>query len=313
MARSAGSPAARRERSPSVVQVVEREVWLSGLSYVEAMTRLVQRARRQAPTAGLWEAGDLQWWWRRPRASDALAQRVVVDEADEPLACVALTDWDDRWSCEALVVPGRTDDLLPRLWSSALAELDRLEVTAVETSIRDDDPVMAELATDSGFAPASQRYAETWLDAHDRPPTPGLGEGYSLSDRVQDRDRPHHMIARNGPEVAVRLAQLSLYRPDLDLCIRHHDGEVAAYGLFWHDPVNGVGLVEPMRAEDAHQRRGLAGHVLREGVARLAALGATRLKVSYELDNPAAERLYLSAGFRPGSNSEVWMRGAPSA
>ena len=110
--------------------------------------------------------------------------------------------------------------------------------------------------------------------------------------------------------MAVRLAQTSLYRSDLDLCIRDTDGEVAAYGLFWYDPVTGVGLVEPMRAEDAHQRRGLAGHVLREGLARLAALGATRFKVSYELDNPPAEQLYLSAGFRPSSTSRTWTRGA---
>ena len=121
------------------------------------------------------------------------------------------------------------------------------------------------------------------------------------------------MIPRNGPDVAVRLAQTSLYRPDLDLCIRDRGDQVAAYGLFWYDPVTRVGLVEPMRAEDAHQRRGLAGHVLAEGLSRLAALGATRLKVSYELDNSTAERLYLSAGFTAESTSSTWVRASEPA
>jgi GNAT superfamily N-acetyltransferase len=292
--------------------VGEREVRLSGLSYLEAVTGLLQRARRQEPHAGLWEAADLQWWWRRPRSSDRLDQRVVLDESDRPLATVALTDWGDRWSCEALVVADRAGDLRPRIWRRAVEELHRRRPAEVETSIRDDDPRMAQLAADSGFAPTSARYAETWLDAADRPSVPALRGGYTLSDRAEDIRRPHHLILRNGPDVAVRLAQTSLYRPDLDLCIRARRGEIAAYGLFWYDPVTDVGLVEPMRAEDDHQRLGLAGHLLRAGLARLAALGATRLKVSYELDNPAAERLYLSAGFRPGSTSGIWASRGPS-
>ena len=35
-------------------------------------------------------------------------------------------------------------------------------------------------------------------------------------------------------------------------------GEVAGYALFWFDPVTQVGLVQPMRVEEAYQRRGLA-------------------------------------------------------
>ena len=86
-------------------------------------------------------------------------------EEDRPLATVALTDWGDRWSCEALVVPNRAGSLLPRLWPSALHELDRLDADAIQTSIRDDDLLMAELATNTGFAPTPTRYAETWMEA----------------------------------------------------------------------------------------------------------------------------------------------------
>ena len=54
-----------------------------------------------------------------------------------------------------------------------------------------------------------------------------------------------------------------------------------------------------MRTEDRYQGMGLASHVLRAGVDRLARAGCTRLKVGYAERNEIARRLYLGAGFRP--------------
>jgi ribosomal protein S18 acetylase RimI-like enzyme len=104
---------------------------------------------------------------------------------------------------------------------------------------------------------------------------------------------------RGHPDPEPPLRQTSLYRPDLDLVIHDSGGEVAAYGLFWYDPVTATGLVEPMRTEDAHQRRGLARHVLTTGIALLAEAGATRIKICFEPDNEASKGLYLDVGFQP--------------
>jgi hypothetical protein len=41
-----------------------------GPARLAALTALPQRARLAAPRDGVWRAADLQWWWRRPRASD---------------------------------------------------------------------------------------------------------------------------------------------------------------------------------------------------------------------------------------------------
>ena len=71
------------------------------------------------------------------------------------------------------------------------------------------------------------------------------------------------------------------------------NGEPAGYGLCWADPVTGVGLVEPMRTEEAHRNRGVASHILVTGLSRLAAHGCQRLKVSSDLG------IYLRAGFEP--------------
>ena len=87
----------------------------------------------------------------------------------------------------------------------------------------------------------------------------------------------------------------------------HDDRDrVAAYGLFWYDPVTATGLVEPMRTEDDHQRRGLARHILTNGLDLLAAAGAERIKICYEPDNPASGKLYRSVGFEPDRQTVVY-------
>jgi len=81
------------------------------------------------------------------------------------------------------------------------------------------------------------------------------------------------MRRRSGEAVDARLRQCSLYVPALDLAVETGDGETAGYALFWFDPVTKVGLVEPMRVEDAYQRRGLARAMLTAGLDRLAKRG----------------------------------------
>jgi predicted N-acetyltransferase YhbS len=103
------------------------------------------------------------------------------------------------------------------------------------------------------------------------------------------------MAGRNGAGVEERLQRVSLYEPSLDLSVETDAGEPAGYALFWADPMTGVGMLEPMRVEDAHQRRGLARAMLTEGLERLALRGSVRLKVGF--DGPAGEALYLGAGF----------------
>jgi GNAT superfamily N-acetyltransferase len=111
---------------------------------------------------------------------------------------------------------------------------------------------------------------------------------------------------RNHADVERRLRQTSLYRPDLDLVVHDRGSSAAAYGLFWFDPTTATGLVEPMRTEDDHQRRGLARHILTTGLDLLAEAGAARVKICYEPDNPRARDLYLSAGFEPHRQTVVF-------
>jgi ribosomal protein S18 acetylase RimI-like enzyme len=287
------------------VSTAIREVRASGLEYLALVTELLQRARLADSEAGLWEAADLQWWWRTPRRSDPIDQLFWVDN-DGPVAAVVLTEWRRGWGCDPILVPGVPAVALPTVAARATEAIDALKLEAVETLVRDDDVELQRLLADAGFvADEDDRSGITWMDAPDRAGVATLPDGFVLVDRAQARQTPHPMRRRSGEEVETRLRQCSLYDPGLDLAVEAADGQIAGYALFWFDPVTGVGLVEPMRVEDAFQRRGLGRAMLTAGLDRLTKRGARRLKVGYATD--VARALYVSAGFRVTTTSTTYV------
>jgi len=289
------------------------EVRASGLEYLALATELLHRARLADADAGVWEAADLQWWWRTPRSSDAIDQLFWVDD-DGPVAGVVLTEWSRAWGCDPIVVPGVSSVSLSTVLTRAGEAIDALGLEALEVLARDDDVEMMGLLVGAGFvADDDDQSGITWMNADDRPDVAALPKGFVLVDRSQQTAKPHPMRRRSGEGVEARLRQCSLYDPALDLAVEAADGQAAGYALFWFDPVTEVGMVEPMRVEDAYQRRGLARAMLTAGLDRLAKRGARRLKVSFETD--AARELYVGAGFRVTSTdrSYSWRRPVSTA
>lgn len=273
----------------------------SGTTFLALATDLLQRARLADPVAGLWEAADVQWWSTRdphPSDEDAAFWR---DDDGTPVTAAVFTRWrPDRYGCDVL---GRAT---PAAWDFVAARAAELAGADIDMEV---DPGLEDAAVAAGFDTVTGTYGTCWMDAADRPPRRDLPAGHTLLARPE-QPGPHPMATRNGPEVEARLRRCSLYDPGLDLAVRAPDGTIAAYALFWPDLRTGVGLVEPMRVEDGHAGRGIAGALLRAGLDGLAARGCTRLKVSHESDNTAARRLYLGAGFQPRSRTPTRRRPA---
>ena len=287
-----------------------REQHLVGLDYVNEVTALLQRVRRTHPTAGLFEAADLQWWWRTPRSTDSIAQLFWFDDDGRAEAAVIATDWGDRIALDPVVMPDATPDLVAHVIERGLAHAAESGFDSIGLEVDRDDDVLREILVGHGFELEDRGVIETWLAAEARPKVSPLPDNYRLSSRLATGHLPHHMISpkRKQPDPEPRLRQTSLYRPDLDLVVHDNRDEVAAYGLFWYDPETATGLVEPMRTEDDHQRRGLARHVLTTGIHLLARAGAQRIKICYHPDNPASSRLYLSVGFEPDRHTVIFTR-----
>ena len=272
-----------------------------GLEYLALVTDLLQRQRLADPFAGLFEAADMQWWYTRDQhTSDRDAVVWLVDDVPATAALVS------RWSpgrYNAAVLGDRSRAPAWDFVRTRCGELvDEMPDADIEMEVDPSDTEGAAHAALAGFTDVIESFDVMWVDAA------GLGDPRPMPDGYQVRDRSavpgaHPMVTRNGAEIENRLRECSLYDPRLDLAAVATEGQVAGdvagYALFWADLRTGVGMVEPMRIEDAHGGRGVAAALLDEGLTRLAAHGCTRLKVLHEVSNPVAARLYRGAGFRP--------------
>jgi predicted N-acetyltransferase YhbS len=268
--------------------------YLTGKEFLSAATDLLHRVRLEGPYEGLYEAADIQWWWRKENYGSIPDHQLFwFDTAGNAVACLLRQDGNDEWANDFMWLPSAKAVVEAKVIPEVIAIISDVDKPS-SIFVREDDNVMRHALQAAGFAQSGEVLVQAELVQD--PPKTALPPGFYLTSRVEDT-LPHHMIKRNGAQVATRLAECSLYRPDLDLCIRDASGEVAAYVLFWMDEVTKVGLVEPVRTETQFQRLGLARHLLAEGISRLRDLGAIWIRVNHFASNPAATNLYHRCGF----------------
>lgn len=291
-----------------------REDTRTGLSYLETATELLQRVRLADPAAGLYEAAEIQWFWSNPRSTDDLPQLFWFDADGRPAAAFIAIDFGDGSSLTyedpTLVVismPGATPETIAHIVDRGLTHLREHGISSVELEVDRADDAMRQLLHSHGFKLKGDALVLCWLDADARPDISALADGYRLLSRAETIGRPHHMAGARRPDIDERLQQTSLYRLDLDLVVVDGEDRVAGWGMFWHDPVTAIGVVEPMRTQDDHQRRGVARHILTSGVDRLARAGAQRINIGFGPDNTPAEQLYTSIGFTPHLRTDVFV------
>ncbi len=286
-----------------------RQEYRIGLEYLDAVTTLLHRIRGAHPTAGLYEAAELHWWWAQTsRSTDGLGQLFWFDEQGLPVAAVIATAFGYETQLDLIMMPDSTPDWTVHVMECGLAHACETGIESVTLEVDSADSVLRSFLLGRDFTiDEGGGLVETWLAASSRPGISPLHDGYLLRRRIEVVDRPHHMAnaQRNHSDPESRLQQTSLYRPGLDLVVYDSRDQVAAYGLFWYDPETAVGVVEPVRTEDDHQHRGLARHVLTNGIDLLVAAGAERIKICFEPNNPASRHLYLSAGFEPIRSNDM--------
>jgi GNAT superfamily N-acetyltransferase len=90
----------------------------------------------------------------------------------------------------------------------------------------------------------------------------------------------------------------AVYDGERDLFVRSPDGRGASACGIWFDPVNAVGLFEPVATHPEFQGMGLGKAVMAEGMRRMQAAGMRRAVVGFDPNNTAARALYTSMGFR---------------
>jgi len=89
-----------------------------------------------------------------------------------------------------------------------------------------------------------------------------------------------------------------VYDPELDIVAVAQDGRIGAFCIVWPDPVNKVGLFEPVGTHPDFQRKGLGKAVMLEGLRRLKQLGMKNAIVSTFEDNLGGIKFYKAMGFQ---------------
>lgn len=286
-----------------------------GLRAVECLSSLLLRQRTEGPLEGLYDAADVQWWWKDEAGRRVVRTALWADERGADVAWLRVAEPPDpaapggRLEADFGWLGHARDEALPVL-VDALAELPARPDRPVTTVSDERDGEVSDRLAGAGFQRVpDEDFMQMWQRPDAMPEAPSLPGGFRFDDdRGRPAGTPHHLARRNGPTVAERLREVSLYRPDLDLCIRDADGTVAAYCLCWMDGANRVGTFEPVRTEDAYQRRGLGRALMTEGIRRLMAAGATTIRVAREADNPASATLYERSGFVDGVRNIAWRR-----
>ncbi len=105
-----------------------------------------------------------------------------------------------------------------------------------------------------------------------------------------------------------RFMQSPVYSPDRDVAAVAPEGRFAAFCIFWLDPVNKVGLFEPVGTHPDFQKKGLGRAALSEGLRRMKTDGMETAIVCAEADNEAAVRLYESVGFRAANKLCMYVK-----
>jgi ribosomal protein S18 acetylase RimI-like enzyme len=135
---------------------------------------------------------------------------------------------------------------------------------------------------------------------------PVLGQLGALLISVHHGFDPARFIgsAANGADAYAAYLGSRLDRPDVVLLAAEAAGEVLGYtyaGLEGTDYMalrGPAGILYDLVVSPARRREGIGRMLLEAAVAALAARGAPRVMLSTAERNPAAQRLFASAGFR---------------
>ena len=256
--------------------------------------------------------GDLDWWRRTTNRPDVMSGvRLWLDEQ----GAVVGFNWQKPGTLDFFshsrqrAVEGDQLD-----WAEARERDGGGQALTTWSMQRDAERVA--LLTERGYTRGERAFVHYQRDLDDELPAPELPPGYTLRHVHGEADLEPRVAVHRDAFAPSRMTvekhravmAAPTYRPDLDLVVVAPDRAFAAYCLVWLDSANQHGVFEPVGCLSAHRQRGLAAAVVRAGLRRLRALGATGATVLSHAAAVPANRLYQSLGFRELDRNVSWRR-----
>jgi hypothetical protein len=237
------------------------------------------------------------------RGADPALYFHVVDGPDgEPLALIQLFRGG---MFDTIVHPAhRGGDFERSLleWSARaeqalVAQLD-IKIERVMIDGLTGEPIRTGLLRELGYTPGDSPYmAITVRDLLDNPiPAPRLPDGYTIrsaaglheADALGALHGSAFKKANWTPGLYRKVMEAPGYDAEREMLVVAPDGELAAFLVYWLDPVSQSGLFEPVGCAEHYQRRGLVKALMLHTLGLMRAAGMTRAIVKHETGNPAS-------------------------
>jgi mycothiol synthase len=286
-----------------------------GLKDFIAMTSILAIGRKIDTTAHYVHTGDLSWWMFYSDYSDShWHTHINLWECDGKTIGWSLID--PKWrSFDIYVLPelrsSTTEDYILDWSIDCLTQIVRQQGgTEIQTIwVAEHDKKRIQQLEDRGFQRAE--YAMWYLEytLKDRIPEPQIPYGFGVRKVVGNDDIKHRAAAAHQAfgsrqpfdEYWLRyqhFVESPVYDASIDLVTVAPEGVFASFCIVWPDPVNHIGLFEPVGTHPNFRSRGLGKAVVTEGLRNLQNCGMRRAAVCVESSNQTALGLYQGIGFQ---------------
>ena len=284
---------------------------------LQAMCSLLQAGRQANNGTYYVHVGDIQWWLFYPPFGVDLFEHLYV--WDDPSTSGQLLAWvllnhDGYNTCDVVVQPRLRGSLLAReMLDWAEQRLTGILRTLGQDKLRvmwifEDDTLVDGALRERGFQPSD---ADVYLTRSLEEPVEisQIAQGWTVRacrglEEVEARAAAQHGAFGSSASMGryadrfQRFMQSGVYNPAWDIVSVAEDGKIGAFCIAWLDPLNQVGLFEPVGTHPDFQRQGLGKAVMLETLRRLRENGMRQAIVETAADNTPAIKLYESIGFR---------------
>lgn len=275
----------------------------AGLDYLTKATAFLIACRLQDPHGGLWDAADIQWWWREDDFRDRAHQLFFEMPDGTPRAMLLLSPTCGTFDYE--LMPGEQDnDLGQQVIHTGMTWLEeqRSPTSPPNFFLKADHHALRRLAEAHGYRAAPDALVQTHQTLPSTLERATLPEAYAVRpiqhDDIIDGRQPVLTTPHSDIE---RLGHTSLYDSQHHLVVTDEDDQAVAECIYWTEPTTRIGLIEPIATHPAHRRRGLAKAMLTHALQDMRHQGTTIAKVCHASSNLPAATLYHALGFRPRS------------
>lgn len=273
----------------------------AGTDYLARATEFLSACRRADPLGGMWDAADIQWWWREDDFDKPDHQRFYVAADGTALGMLLLSDRYATFDYE--LAPGEeASELARNILQAGIDWLEDLRCDGLDATpsfyLRDSHTLLRRLAEQRGYRPTGNAFVQRVAALPASRADPTLPDGYGVRP-LRDHDvRDGRQPVLTTPAWGIdRLAQTRLYRPEHHLVVTDRHDRAAAECIMWIDPSTRIGVLEPVATHPDHRRRGLARGMISFALNVMAKQGIELAKVSNDRGNAAADALYRSLGF----------------